>query len=230
MKIGFAFYGITHGTDKRTGYTRDFRHCWDNIQNMLVQPLVNQGHDAVFYASTYPFDDEIVRDEFYRLVNPRKVIYSQFEGSDAFTAKSALHDVLIGEDLDAVVFTRFDIHFSQDMSLLNYDWNKINILFPEDPVWWESHRFVCDCFYVWNHKFSDDIKNAMRETYGWPRGTFYPDTHGILNFLVPKVGADNINFLSMAPQISNVNTFFTLCRPDVPEHPCKHPDVRAKYG
>jgi len=230
MKIGIGFYGITEGTDPRTGYSRDFRHCWSNIQQCVIQPYKDAGHDVKIYASTYSFNDASTEKEFFKLVNPTKVVLSQFEGSDAFTAKSKLHDAFDGEDLDVIIFTRFDIHFHQDMSKLSIDYDKINILFPEDPKWWESHRFVCDCFYVWNHKFSPQVRDAMIETYGWPRGTFYPDTHGILNFLVPKVGVENIHLMSHECQISNVNTFYTLCRPDVPEHSCKHPDVRKKYG
>lgn len=229
MKIGIGFYGITEGTDPKTGYSRDFRHCWDNIRKNLIKPYEDAGHDVKIYASTYVFENESTKDEFFKLVNPTKVVLSQFEGSDAFTAKSRLHDAFEGEDLEVVIFTRFDIHFHQDMSKLNVDYDKINILFPEDPQWWESHKFVCDCFYIWNHRYSPLVKIAMRETYGWPRGTQYPDTHGILNFLVPKVGLA-IHFMSLDCQISNVNTFYTLCRPNVPEHPCKHPDVRAKYG
>jgi hypothetical protein len=231
MKIGFAFYGITHGTDKKTGYTRDFRECWDNIQTLLIDPFKELGHETINYASTYPFGDLEVRDEFYRLVAPKKVIYPDFEGSNAFTAKSALHEVLIGEELNAVIFTRFDILFHDKIAFhTQIDYNKVNVLFPEDPNWWASHRFVCDCFYIWNHKFSPLVKDAMRETYGWPRGTEYPDTHGILNFLVPKIGTENVNFLDTECQISNVNKYYTLCRPDVPDHPMKHSYVKAKYG
>jgi hypothetical protein len=230
MKIGFGFYGITHGIDAKTGYQRDFRDCWFNIQENLIQPFVERGHEAVTYASTYRFDNAEIEKDFWTLLNPKKVVYNKFEGSDAFTAKSGLHNAFDGEDLDLVVFTRFDILFHQKMTDFHIDFNKVNILFPEDPQWWASHRFVCDCFYIWNHRFSDQIKWAMRETYGWPRGTRYPDTHGILNFLEPRIGADNVHFLCKDNHISNVNDFYTLCRPDVPEHPKKHPFVKKKYG
>lgn len=232
MNIGFGFYGIAHGTDKKTGYTRDFRHCWSNIEENLIKPFSNSGHSVYKFVSTYyPWTDNDVEKDFWDMIKPTRVYYSSLEGSDAFTSKSKLHDAFMHEDyLDLIIFTRLDIHFHQPMNFSNIDYNKINILFPEDPQWWESHRFVCDCFYIWNHKFSPQMCSAMRQTYGWPRGKQYPDTHGILNFLVPTVGENNINFLSTECQISNVNTFYTLCRPDVPEHPCKHPDVRAKYG
>lgn len=231
MKIGFGFYGITKGTDKRTGYSRDYKHCWNNIQEMLVKPFVEQGHTPVTYASTYHFENSEDRDEFYSTVNPHKVVFSNFQGSDAFTAKSALHECFIGENLDAVVFTRFDIHFSKVIAHEpNLDFNKVNFLFPEDPVWWKSHNFTCDCFYIWNHKYSDRVRDAMRQTYGWPRGVQYPDTHGMINFLVKTVPLEEMNFISKDNEISNVNTFYTLCRPDVPQHPCFHPDVKEKYG
>jgi hypothetical protein len=230
MRIGFGFYGISHGLDKKTGYYRDFRDCWENIKENVIQPFVDLKNEAVIYASTYRMEDKKAEEDFWSYVNPRKVIFSQLEGSDAFTAKSALHNAFDGEDLDLVVFTRFDILFHQKITTFPIDFTKVNIFFPEDPMWWQSHRFVCDCFYIWNHKFSDQVKWAMRETYGWPRGTMYPDTHGILNFLVPRIGPENISFMSNQNHISNVNDFYTLCRPNVPEHPKKHPFVKAKYG
>jgi len=230
MKIGIGFYGITEGTDPKTGFSRDFRHCWDNIQQFLIQPIKAVGHDVSIYASTYPFDDLNTEKDFFRLVNPKKVILSNFETSDAFTSKSALHNAFDGEDLDFIIFTRFDIHFHQDMSLLSMDVDKINFLFPEGDGWWESAMFTCDCFYAWPHRLSPDVKIAMRDTYGWPRGTQYPDTHGMINKLLIRMSIDNVHMMSMDPQISNVNNFYTLCRPNVPEHPCKHPDVKAKYG
>ena len=230
MKIGIGFYGITEGTDPKTGYSRDFRHCWSNVHDNIVQPLIDAGHDVKIYASTYPFTDASTEEEFYKLVNPTKVVMSDFATSDAFTAKSRLHDAFDGEDLDFIVFTRFDIHFHQKITELDLDFNKINFLFPEGDGWWQQAMFTCDCFYAWPHYFSVDVKTAMRETYGWPRGIQYPDTHGMMNMLLKRISVESLHLMSMIPQISNVNTFYTLCRPNVPEHHCKHPDVRAKYG
>lgn len=230
MKIGFAFYGITYGQDKRTGYSRDFRHCWNNITTMLIEPFVKQGNEAIIYASTYPFEDPQVEVDFFEMVKPKVTVFSDFSKSDAFTSKSKLHDAIQDEELDVVVFTRFDIHFSKVIANeKTIDFNKINFLFPEDPKWWQSHSFVCDCFYIWNNSFSEIMKKSMRETYGWPRGTAYPDTHGIPNFILKYTDKENLNFISPYNEISNVNSFYTLCRPDVPEHECFHPEVRAKF-
>ena len=148
MKIGFAFYGITHGVDSKTGYQRDFRDCWSNIQENLIDPFVAQGHEAVNYASTYTFNDPDVEKDFWSLVNPKKLIINNMEGSDAFTTKSALHDAFQHEDLDVVIFTRFDILFHQKMTEFPIDFEKVNILFPEDPQWWASHHFVCLFLYL----------------------------------------------------------------------------------
>lgn len=230
MKIGFGFYGITDGTDERTGYSRNYKHCWNGIQKYLIQPFVDKGNEAVIYASTYPFTTKESELEFISTVKPKKILYSDFATSDAFTSKSALHDAFVDEDLDVIIFTRFDIHFTKIIANEDIDFSKFNFLFPEDENWWRSHRFACDCFYIWNHKYSNSVKDAMRETYGWPRGTFYPDTHGLINFLDKKMPSTELHFISKICEISNVNTFYTLCRKDVPEHPCKHPEVKAKYG
>ena len=154
MKIGFGFYGIADGTDAKTGYTRDFRDCWDNIQENLINPFVEAGHTSKIYASTYPFQQADAERDFWNKVNPEKVIFNRMQGSNAFTAKSALHNAFDGEDLDIVVFTRFDILFHQKMNVFPIKYDGVNLLFREDPVWWDSHRFVCDCFYIWNHQYS----------------------------------------------------------------------------
>ena len=59
---------------------------------------------------------------------PKKIVYSDFATSDAFTSKSKLHDAFIGEDLDVIIFTRFDIHFSKVMANEDIDFNKFNFL------------------------------------------------------------------------------------------------------
>jgi len=50
MKIGIGFYGITEGTDPKTGYSRDFRHCWSNIQQNIIQPIIAKEHEVKIYA------------------------------------------------------------------------------------------------------------------------------------------------------------------------------------
>lgn len=230
MKIGFAFYGIAHGTDKKTGYTRDFRHCWPNINRMLIQPFINKGHEAVIFASTYKIEDPQVDTEFYNTLKPKVVVYSDFETSDAFTSKGRLHDAFADEkDLDLIIFTRTDIHFSQVIADLPIAYDKFNFLFPEGDGWWDRARFACDCFYIWPHKYSKEVCDSMRETYGWPRGTQYPDTHGLINFLAKRIQLTQMHMISGKPAISNVNEFYTLCRRDVPDHPCFHPEVRERF-
>jgi hypothetical protein len=228
MKIGFVFYGIAEGRDLRTGYEYDFRHCWPNIKRMLVNPFVEKGHEAINFVSTYNVTGETEKD-LIDVYNPKNIFYSEKNESDSFTTKSALFHCIENEDLDAVVATRMSIHFSKIIANENVDLNKINLLFPEGDGWWERFGFSCDGLHIWNHRYTKIVRDSMRENYGWPRGKQYPDTHGLLNFLLKRVSENEINLVSTTPEISNCNSFYTLCRPAEFGHVHFHQEVAERF-
>jgi len=236
VNIAFCFYGIIFGPGGRTGSDRDFRHCWINIKKMLIDPFVAQGHVATIIFSGYRFEDKAIEQEFYDLVNPNMVYYSEFEGSDAFTTKKALIQGLSAESApryDQVIFTRSDIHFSKVMANeTKIEWDKFNFLFKEKG-WWEGHQFTCDNFYVFPSYMSTIVNLAMGETYAWPRGKPYVDTHGLLPKLSKYVRDDRINFISDTHEISDVNSYYTCCRSGLPEDGRGgfiHPEVKDRFG
>ena len=59
MRIGIAFYGIVDGerpghNGGAAGSDRDVRHCWPDLEKMLIKPLIDKGH-AVSYTQVYVF-------------------------------------------------------------------------------------------------------------------------------------------------------------------------------
>lgn len=216
MRIGFSFFGILHGPGGRTGSDRDFRHCWPNLNNNLVRPFLEQGHDCKIMFSGYTIKDPLIERELHSIVKPENINYSHFANSDPFTAKFAAFNNFINDhELDAVVFTRSDIHFKRIMANENIDWEKINFLFPEKG-WWESHKFSCDNFYVIPKKYFRAVRDAMEDTYCYPRGKPYVDTHGLWNKLETYVDPENFHFISNEAEISDVNSFYTCCRNGLP--------------
>lgn len=216
MKLGFSFFGIIQGAGGRTGSDRDYRHCWPSLKRDLVDPFVAQGHTAKIYFSGYSFPTQADENKFLEVVKPDKVNYSHFANSDPFTAKFGAFNNFVDEDLDAVIFTRSDIHFSRIMANEDIDFSKINFLFPEKG-WWEDYRFTCDNFYVIPKPYIKDMRRAMEDTYAWPRGKPYVDTHALWNKLVQYVPESEFRFISNEPEISDVNSFYTCCRSGLPE-------------
>lgn len=230
MRIGFFFYGIAYGPGK--GGDRDFHHCWPNIKNMLVDPFIVQGHDVKLYFSTYPFPSGDIRQEFNSLVGPNEIYYSNAEGSDAFTTKFATFNLIENADVDVVIISRIDVHYSKVIACSPYDFSKFNFLFSEEN-WWYNHRFTCDNFYMFPKSMTESVKKAMQETYCYPRGRPYVDTHGLFDKLVNYIPVTAMNFISKTHETSDVNSFYTCCRAGLPEDGRGghiHIEVKERYG
>lgn len=232
MKIAFVFFGIIYGPGGRTGSDRDFRHCWPNLKRMLVDPFVAQGHQAQIYFSGYPFLDQEIEKQFYNLVNPNQIVFSNFFNSDPFTAKGAAFQAFENADVDFVVFTRSDIHFCKVMANEPIDYSKFNFLFPE-LGWWETHNFTCDNLYLFPHKYTPLVKKAMFETYGFPRGKPLVDTHGLMTKLKQYISPEEMHIISNTHELSDINTYYSCCRSQLPitEERGKliHPEVQERF-
>ena len=233
MRLGFSFYGIIYGPGGRTGSDRDIRHCWPGLLTDLIDPFYKQGHECYVYFSGYPIRNPVIEEQFYTVVQPDRVTYSHFESSNPFTAKYASFNNFMDEELDAVIFTRSDIHFSKIIANETIDWNKVNFLFPEGNGWWESYKFTCDNFYIIPRKYFRAVRDAMELTYGWPRPGFV-DTHGLWGTLASIIGEENMRLISETPEISDVNSFYTCCRSGLPvgEDRMKHihPKVKERFN
>jgi len=234
MNIGVLFYGILMGGGGRTGSERDYRHCWPNIEEMLITPFIDQGHKVAKFVSTYDrFNKKEDRDEFVNIVNPTKVVFSTFEGSDPFTAKGSSFEALYNvPELDVIIMSRLDVHWTKKLADENIDWFKFNFLFREKG-WWESNKFACDNLYIWPHIITSWVKQAMHETYTFPRGKPLVDTHALPIKLGQYVPENMMHFISEEHFISDMNPYYTCCRNGLPEHEDRfkylHPEVKERF-
>jgi hypothetical protein len=209
MKIGFCFYGITYGTQSTKGF-KDYRHCWTNIHEMLVQPFIDNGHEANIYVTTYPFSDPDIEQEFYATVKPEKIHFCEFEGSDPFTCKGAF-DAFQNENLDFIILTRFDIHFHKVLFNENIDYTKFNFLYPETGgFWWDILRWTTDNAYMWPMHLTNQVHQSLHYTYRNLRPES-ADTHPLIHKLALSIGHENIHFISNIPEPSDESSFYTLC-------------------
>jgi hypothetical protein len=207
---------------------------------MLIEPFIKKGHKIFKYFSSYKFNDNVLFREFLDTTKPDRLFFSDFDGSDPFTAKGASFNNLKGcKDIDVVILTRFDLHFSKIMANENINFKKFNFLFAEGngeddgaPSWWERNRFTCDNFYTFPYSMHGKVGKAIQETYCYPRGKPMVDTHGLYDKLIGHINKDDIHFISNIQEISDVNSYYTCCRSGLPTSGRGahiHPEVRKKY-
>jgi hypothetical protein len=239
MKIGLCFFGIMYReyytpNDLTARSDKDFRHCYPNIKKMLIDPFIEQGHEVINYAVTYPIEDKEIEKEFYEMIKPKKVLFIEYEGSDSFSPKGASCGLLENEtDLDVVMLTRPDLHWSKKVAEYPIDFSKFNFLFKEGDGWWERARFLNDNLYIFPFSMLKQVQSAIFDTYTWPRGKPYVDTHGLIHKLMNYIQLEQMNIISPEIEVSDVNSFYTCCRRGLPldgRGGHIHPEVKERYG
>ena len=233
MQIGVCFYGSLYGvfpTRFAKGLPeKDFRHCWPNLKKNIVDPFLKLGHQVDIFVSSYRIQDPVVEEEFFDLFKPKATAFSKLAGADPFTSKYAtFENISNNTDLDFIVMCRLDLHFNKQMAHEDIDFNKFNILFWERGF--EHVKFACDNFYMWPHTMTPIVERAMRETYRYPRG--YADTHALPDKLMNYVPADSIHAIGKTPELSNINTFFTICKQELANAEdlhLIHPEVSERF-
>lgn len=212
MKIGIAFFGILYGYKDREGVSRDYRHCWPNIRENIIDPLEKEGHLVSIYFSTYDFENTILTDEFLESLKPTKVILCKYEGSDQYTTKSALFTAFEDDHLDTILWTRTDIHFMKHISTWNIQYNKFNFLFREKDHWENGLQYTTDNMYIWPHHMTRIVKDAMLETIEYEKSIGRKDTHALFGFLSRHLDSTSIHIICPTDQFSHDNNYYTLCR------------------
>jgi hypothetical protein len=226
MKIGICLFGIIYGKSGPYQDEKDIKHCWLNLKNMLIDPFKQNGHDVEIYLSTYQVDDSDKYEEILELVKPTKVIFSNFNNSNSITTKLAgLKDLCSNANLDIVILTRSDIHFSKKIVNENIDFNKFNFLFKEKGNW-ESRKFTTDNFYMFPFSMVKTVTEAFEKTVG----SFYHTTHALYDKLISNINKNSINFISDIEELSDINSFYTVCRKRLDyNNPLINQEVKDKF-
>jgi hypothetical protein len=211
MKIGISIVGISHLDDNladsrdivgRRGRVRKYDCCPPNVLDTLIEPLRASGNTVEVYLTTYPHE---YMHELLKFYNPKYYFLKDFKTS--FMQKTYNESLiqLKNEDLDFIISTRFDILFSQDMSKLSYDYNKMNVLFREKG--YGHMNYTCDNFYAFPKKYIDDFANSIIELFqsGERNGM-----HGTIHQLSKKIGYENINIIDNMDQLGHDNNYYFL--------------------
>ena len=229
MKIGVCFFGIVCGDGGGHNDKKDIRHCWSNVNSMLIEPFKEKEHEIDIFFSTYPIADQETYQNFEDLTNFKAIIYSNFLNSNSFTTKMASFELLKQDeqkDLDFIILTRADMHFRQKIADANIDFSKFNFLFKEKGNWL-PREFTCDNFYAFPVNLLETVQQSFKET----QNTFYHTTHALYSSLKNKINQNDINFINNEfEEMSDINSFYTVCRTLLDaNHPLMHPEVKEKF-
>lgn len=236
MKIGIAFYGIVDGERPSVasgpiGSNRDIRHCWPDHKKMLIDPFIEQGHEVSTYITSYTPGNEIGQ-YISNDIKPTTITYLDKSTSDPFTTKGSCLKNLYEENLDFVIICRIDMHLSKVIAQENIGYDKFNFLFKE-LEWWDKARFTTDNFYMFPHSMIEIVDKALHDTYCYPRGFPFVDTHGLYDKLINYISKDDIHFVSDIHELSDINSYYTVCRTNLPlsEERLKimHPSVKEHF-
>lgn len=133
MKTVLALSGISYGDPGE----RDWRRCIDNITDNVIKPMGIQD----IYMSTYPSDTLQQLIETYQ---PKRYNVFNYPNSDGRETYRKTLELLLDQDFDIAITTRFDILFtSGPVSEYVWDPEKINLLFKEGG-WWDIYRYTAD--------------------------------------------------------------------------------------
>jgi hypothetical protein len=120
---------------------------------------------------------------------------------------------LIGEDLDLVISTRFDISFNiNPFEKFYFEFDKFNFLFRE-PEYMEL-PIVSDTFYVFPHSMTENLINAIIEMESNPPHGVNVAMHNMYIPMVNQVGELNVKWVCDEFYSSLINPLYKLTRHD----------------
>jgi len=213
MKLGINLVGISHLIHKdRHPVSRTYKSCIENYFKEVFNPL-SKKFDVNVYLTTY------FTEENHNIINsykPKKALFLDYKNSHQI--KTYIHslDLMLNEELDYIIMTRFDISFIPNkIKELDIKLDKFNFLCKEDN-YWENYNFVNDCFMIFPGKYLSMYKECCIDLINNPPRPGLTDMHGIYKFIHNKIGSDNINFMTGDTKyVSNCNAIYELKREQV---------------
>ncbi len=222
MKVALIFTGISYG------HGRDFNHCFPNIQETLISPLLEK-HEVSIFLCTYENEKKKDLIELYHPVAYKTIPF--IDSHQVGTYIQSMENIK-NKDFDFVFSTRFDIHFNKRIDQININFKKFNVLFPEKgwynklkwwPIWRKIKylhrvklpyiaRYTTDNFFAFPYAMLDEFILVLKEELMYPTRKGLMDMHGVFNKLRNRVGEERVNIVSQEPEVSDVNSFYFLCR------------------
>ena len=220
MRIGINLVGVSYN-DGIIGRYRNYEDALEGFMTNIVNPLKEEGHDIFFYLFTY---DSPKKEDILKTYNPVKSTfldpnYNKMGGGDvienqikiiSLTYINSLNE-LIGEDLDLVISTRFDINFLKNpFKEYSYDFDKCNFLWRE-PEYTEL-PIVSDTFITFPHSMIDNLINSIIEMETNPPYGVNVAMHNWYLPMINQVGEEKVKIVCEEFKKSHTNDLFILTR------------------
>jgi hypothetical protein len=220
MKIGINLVGVSYN-DGVIGRYRNYEDAFDGFMNNVIMPLKEDGHDVSFYLFTY---DSSKKEEIISNYNPKKYTfldpsYNKLNGGDLIENKMKILSVaylnslnqLIGEDLDLIISTRFDMNFFKNpFKEYDYDFNKCNFLWRE-PEYIEL-PIVNDTFIVFPHNMTENLINAIIDMETNPPFGVNVGLHNLYLPMLKQVGENKIQWVCDEFITKKTNNLYKVTR------------------
>lgn len=205
MNIGLSTVGISHPTFG--GIIRRCDKCEKNTMEMVVEPLSKIGNLKT-YVTTYEHENINRVMSFY---NPTRYSLTSIVGSNLIDTYLTSLRLLLGEDIDLVVSTRFDILFKNPLSEIAFNYKKFNTLFMESG--WERYNFTCDNLFVFPYSMLELVINSL-ETWKVvkPGGYGSPiyGLHGLWHQVNLAAGSSEVHVVLREEQRILENKFYQI--------------------
>ena len=208
MKLGICLVGISHLIhDQRWPISRSYLMCKDNFTEEILKPLSK--FDIKTYLTTYMSSETCNIIKFYK---PEACQFINFKNSHQIKTFIMSIEQIERDNLDYVLFTRFDITFNKGkLKTLNFDLNKFNFLCREKDHW-DNLKFVNDCIYFLPFSMVRRLKQACLHLLDHPPRPGLMDMHGLYNSLTQYMDPDKINFMTEDHHLSSGNDIYNLVR------------------
>ena len=222
MKLAIVLTGIANGkVDDTSGFDipRNFKSCFDNIQEKLIKPF-SERYETKIYMTTY---DMFNPEEVVEAYNPHKYQLLPYDGSAEITTYIKSMEMLIDEDVDFIVATRFDILFRSKIIDWDLKFEKFNVCFKE------GNYSVTECIplnftdcsiFMFPKKYLKSFIIALKQTFAvHPQPFFRKNMHPVTFNFSKVMGKHAVHFLSKKMHISShENSFFFLYRQKVDKY------------
>jgi hypothetical protein len=222
MKIGIVLTGIANGkVDDTSGLNipRSFKNCFDNIQEKLITPFT-ENYETKLYLTTYDMFDA---NEVIEAYKPLKHQLLPYKNSAEITTYIKSMEMLLDEDVDFIITTRFDLFFRSNVIDWNIKYNKFNVAFKEGnfkvPECLPNHFTDCSIF-MFPKRYLKSFIIALKQTWQFNPQTYFRKNMHPVTFNFSKImHKHSVHFLSNKYQISSEeNSFFFLYRQKVDKY------------
>lgn len=199
-KIGISFVGISYG------FGRDWQHCFHNHKQSIIDPYVQKNNTKI-YLTSYTTE---TTDCIIELYQPTKHSFIDIGQRHQVLTYIRSLEQLREQELDFVISTRFDIHFHKNILEINFHFDKFNALFKENG-WWNSMHFTTDNIFAFPYSMLEDFISVLKHLHDNPSRTGMTDLHQVFYRMQCIVGEDKTNIVSDIDELSNYNSFYSLC-------------------